>query len=242
MPEQEIIKHATKAYKVFKSPDMSMKSKITDILTEIAIIVFAVSISIWLSNWSEKRHDRKEEKEFLAGFKKDLKSEIENMTSSRDFYTKTIHGIEYFLSIQKGIALNRDSINKFSFIFFSSTDLDPHVSRYEGLKSSGKFKIIENKELLNNIIDLQETIIQRIQNLNEKYYQHNQMLENLINQNVQLAKNGNITNAAAVVSRSDMIILLNTSQSLIEFNIIGIHDKGIKKCTEIIGQIDEELK
>lgn len=242
MAEQEIIKHATKAYKVFKSPDKSMKSKITDILTEIVIIVFAVSISIWLSNWSEKRHDRKEEKEFLAGFKMDLQSEVENMTSSRDFYSKTLHGIGYFLSLGKGIALSKDSINKYSFIFFSSTDLDPHVSRYEGLKSSGKFKIIENKELLNNIIDVQETIIQRIQSLNEKYYQHTQMLENLINQNVQLAKNGNIINAAAVVSRSDMIILLTTSESLIEFNIIGVHDKGIKKCREIISQIDKELK
>jgi hypothetical protein len=68
------------------------------------------------------------------------------------------------------------------------------------------------------------------------------MLENLINQNVQLAKNGNIINAAAVVSRSDMIILLTTSESLIEFNIIGVHDKGIKKCREIISQIDKELK
>ena len=87
-----------------------------------------------------------------------------------------------------GGALSKDSINKYSFIFFSSTDLDPHISRYEGLKSSGKFKIIENKELLNNIIDLQETIIQRIQTLNEKYYQHTQKLEALVNKMFSLQK------------------------------------------------------
>lgn len=180
MAEHEIIKHTKKAFTILKSSNMDLKNKVTDILTEILIIVFAVSISIWLTNWSESRQDHKEEKEFLIGFKKDLQSEIINMTKSKEFYIKTLHGIGYFLSIGKGAALNKDSINKYSYIFFSSTDLDPHISRYEGLKSSGKFKIIENKELLNNIIDLQETIIQRIQTLNEKYYQHTQKLEALI--------------------------------------------------------------
>jgi len=242
MAEQEIIKHAKKAYMIFKSSNMSIKTKVTDILTEIVIIVFAVSISIWLSNWSERRHDRKEEKEFLTGFKKDLQSESENMTSSKEFYSKTLQGISYFLSIGKGGALNKDSINKYSFIFFSSTDLDPHVSRYEGLKSSGKFKIIENKELLNNIIDLQETIVQRIQTLNEKYYEHTQKLEALIDQNVHFTKDGEILNAEDVVKRNDLIIVLTTSGGIIQNNIMSVHDEGIKKCKEITAQIDEELK
>ena len=242
MAELEVIKHTKKAFTIFKSSNMGLKNKIKDILTEIIIIVFAVTISIWLTNWSERMHNRKEEKEFLVGFKKDLQSDIENMTNSKEFYIKTLHGISYFLTLGKGAALNKDSINKYSFIFFSSTDLDPHISRYEGLKSSGKFKIIENKELLNNIIDLQETIIQRIQTLNEKYYQHTQKLEALIDQNVQLAKNGEITNAEAVVKRNDMIIILSTTGGMIGSNIISIHDEGIMKCKEIIAQIDKELR
>ena len=56
----------------FLNRQTRVENKIIDILTEILIIVFAVSISIWLSNWSESRHDRKEEKEFLIGFKMDL--------------------------------------------------------------------------------------------------------------------------------------------------------------------------
>jgi hypothetical protein len=45
MAELEIIKHTKKAYTIFKSSNMNVKNKITDILTEILIIVFAVSIS-----------------------------------------------------------------------------------------------------------------------------------------------------------------------------------------------------
>jgi hypothetical protein len=242
MSEHEIIKHTKKAYAIFKSSDMGLKNKFIDIITEIVIIVFAVSISIWLSNWSESRHDRKEEKEFLIGFRKDLVTEMDNMSSSRGFYLKTLNGIKYFLNVEKGVTLNKDSISKYSFVFFSSTDLDPHTSRYEGLKSSGKFKIIENKELLNNIIDLHETIIQRIQTLNEKYYEHTQKLEALIVQNVHLAKGGGIINSEEVLKRNDMIILLTTTGGIIESNIIGIHNIGIKKCQEIMTQIDKELK
>ena len=62
MAEHEIIKHTKKAFKILKSSEMSLRNKLADILTEILIIVFAVSISIWLSNWSERRQDHKEEK------------------------------------------------------------------------------------------------------------------------------------------------------------------------------------
>jgi hypothetical protein len=242
MSEHEIIKHTKKAYSIFTSSEMGIKNKIIDILTEIIIIVFAVSISIGLSNWSESRHERQEEKEFLIGYQKDLQSLISNMTSSRKFYMNTLNGIQYFLSVGRGAALNKDSISRYSGIFFSSTDLDPHISRYEGLKSSGKFKIIENKELLNNIIDLHEAIIQRIQILDEKYYEQAQKLEALVVQNVHLTKGGDIINSEEVLKRDDMIILLTTAGGIIEANIIGEHDTGIKICQEIKTQIDKELK
>ena len=151
-------------------------------------------------------------------------------------------GIHYFLVNGDGKNINIDSINKYSDIFFSSTDLDPHIGRYEGLKSSGKFKIIENKELLNNIIYLHEGMIQRIQELNDKYYRHNEKLETVIFQNTRLGKNGRIENASLVLSRSDFKILLSINGGIIADNIIQAHEAGINKCNEIIKQIDEELK
>ena len=241
MAENEIIKHAKKAYTVFQSSSMGIKDKLKDIFIEIVIIVFAVSISIWFHNWSESIHDRGEEKEFLMGLKQDLQADIDNMKGSRDFYTATLHGIRYFLNSSKDGSLQKDSIMKYSDVFFSSTDLDPHIARYEGLKSSGKFKIVRNKELLNNIIDFHETVVQRIQVLDEKYYQHKDKLEAAVEQHVELSKDGSILNAGQVLKRSDVRILLELSGGLIISNIIGVHDRGIKKCQEIISQIDKEL-
>ena len=89
---------------------------------------------------------------------------------------------------------------------------------------------------------MKETIVQRIQTLNDKYYQHNEKLESLIEQNVKLAKSGEILNAETVITRSDMQILLSISGSIVEGNIIDIHNEGLMKCKEIIAQIDKELK
>ena len=242
MAENEIIKHFRKAYAIIKLSGKSIKHKLSEIFIEILIIVIAVSISIWFHNWNEGRHEKKEEKEFFIGLKRDLQHDMENMINSQKLYEYTLRGISYFLKTENGKYLNQDSINKYSDCFFSSTDLDPHIARYEGLKSSGMFTIMENKELLNNIIELHESIIQRIQDLDEKYYQHNQKIATLISQNAVLAKNGQVTNAAFIVSRSDFKILIGTSGGLIANNIIPIHKTGISKCHEIITQIDKELK
>ena len=242
MEGDEIMKHTKKSYAILRSKENNWKHKLGEIVIEILIIVFAVSVSIWLHNWSQKRHDEKEEKEFFIGLKEDLEVDITNMTNCNVFYENTLKGIRYFLEIGNGMTPNQDSINKYSGIFFNSIELDPHIGRYEGLKSSGKFEIIENKELLNNIITLHESIIQRIQELNEKYYRHNEILESVISQNTKLEKNGQIANTSEVTNRSDFKILLNINSGIIANNIIPANDAGINKCKEIIRQITAELK
>jgi len=242
MPENEIIKHSRKAFAVMKSSGKSIRRKLLEIFIEILIIVIAVTVSIGLNNWNERGHNVKDEREFLKGLKKDLQSDMTNMTNSEEMYEYTLRGISFYLKAEGGKDLNNDSINKYSDCFFNSTSLDPHIARYEGLKSSGKFTIIENKELLDNIIELHESIFQRIQDLDEKYYQHNEKIATLISQNIKLSKNGRVMNVASILGRSDFKILIGTSGGLILGNIIPIHKEGIKKCREIIRQIDIEMK
>jgi hypothetical protein len=242
MAEQEIIKHTKKTYSILKSKKTKMKEKFKEILVEILIIIFAVSVSIGLHNWSEKNHNKNEEKEFLLGLKEDLKADILNMKSSLAFYKENLTGINYFLRAEFVESLNQDSINIYKGVFFNSTELEPHIGRYEGFKSSGKFSIIKNKDLLNNIISLHESNIKRIQNLNEKHYKQTEKIETLISQNIKLAKNGVIINASEIVNRSDFKIILNSNKGLISNNIVPAHQLGIEKSNEIIKQIEKELK
>jgi hypothetical protein len=65
MAEQEIIKHTKKVYKIWNSKEHSRWQKIKEFFIEILIIVFAVTISIWLHNWSEHRNQQEDVKVFL---------------------------------------------------------------------------------------------------------------------------------------------------------------------------------
>jgi hypothetical protein len=242
MAEDEVRKHAKAAIKIFSDHKSSWQHKLKDIILEILIIVFAVSISIWFHNLSDKYQQRREQREFLTGFKKDLKNDIENIDSSRSFYENTLNGMLYFSKIGTGDSLNNDSLIKYGNIFFSSTELEPHISRYEALKNSGKFGIIEDKELLNKIIDLNESTLSNIQLLNGIYGKSIERISVFIQQNLQFNRQGNITNQETLLRNPQMRFLLSLGRSTIDQNVIPAHNEGIKKCYEIIQQIDKELQ
>ncbi|MEP6949460.1 MAG: DUF6090 family protein [Ginsengibacter sp.] len=158
MAEEEIIKHTKAAYNAWNNPHSGWKHKLKEIFIEIIIIVFAVSISIWLHNWSESRKDRKEEKEFLTGLKTDLQSDLKEMKGDTAAYNTILDGILYFHKVGGGDHLSGDSLNRYSWIFFASVRKQARTSRFEGLKGSGKLDIIENKALLRNIISFYQEI------------------------------------------------------------------------------------
>lgn len=242
MAEDEIRKHTKAAIKAFQDNGHNWKHKLMDVLLEVLIIVFAVSISIWFHNWSDELHEDKEEKEFLTGLKSDLKIDIENIKNSRDFYKYTADGMHYFMKAGASDMLNKDSLVKYGNLFFSSTELEPRISRYEALKSSGKLGIIENKELLNDIISLNESVIVRIQTLNGLYQHYIERSSGFIEEHAQLNHDGRMTNVPELIRSTQMRFLLIFGRSSIVNNLIPAHDDGIKECNKIIAEIDKETK
>src|SRR3569833_3151088 len=111
MAEDEIRKHTRAVYKTLRDPEKGWKHKLQDILLEIVIIVFAVTVSIWLHNWSESIKDRKAEKVFLTGLKGDLQADLSEMKSDRDGLTRMLNGVRYFEKVGAGMELNKDSLN-----------------------------------------------------------------------------------------------------------------------------------
>jgi hypothetical protein len=243
MAEEEIAKHTKKIYRTLKNKEDSWLHKLKEIIVEILIIVFAVSISIWFHNWSDRIHEREEEKEFLTGLQKDLKGDLVNLNESLQFYRYALAGTHYFIAIGNGAPINKDSVNKFNNVFFSSTDLEPHTSRYEGLKGSNSFGIIENKELLNDIIDLHESIFTRINTLDRYYHDDisNKMVP-FISTRVVLSANGASSNGKELAQTSEMRILMMTMNGYIRGNILDAHQAAIAKCNQISMEIDKELK
>jgi hypothetical protein len=156
MAEEEIVKHTKKIYKTWFNKDLSIWHKISEFLIEIAIIVFAVTISIWFHNMSEHRHQQEDVKQFLEGLKSDLTSDIAEMNSDKNSFENQRTIFSYLASLKKNEHPNRDTLNKYGNWLNNSTALNPNDGRFQGFKSSGKIGTIENKVLQNDIMDLYE--------------------------------------------------------------------------------------
>ena len=243
MSENEIVKHVEAAYKVAKDPEKHWLHKLKEILIEIFIIVFAVSLSIWFHNWSDSLHEHKEEREFLVGLQKDIHVDLENAERSRAYYATELKELRYFQRVGAGEPLNPDSMRTYIFAFFSNTSLEAQISRYEGLKGSGKFGIIENKELLNNIIDLHEGTFKHVQLLDGYYIDYTVRMGTFIQSHGQLSQtNDNITNLQELLRMPEMRFQLVYGVSFITSNLLSAHDSCIAQCHQLINQIDKELQ
>lgn len=58
MSEHEISKYTKAIYKEWKNPHHSWKHKLGEILTEIFIIVFAITLSLIVERWREHAHEK----------------------------------------------------------------------------------------------------------------------------------------------------------------------------------------
>jgi hypothetical protein len=85
MADQEIAKHTKNIWAVVRSPH-GFWHKVREMLLEIAIIVFAVSMSIWLHSVGEHRHEQAQVKTFLLGLKRDLQSDLSQIDSIVAFH------------------------------------------------------------------------------------------------------------------------------------------------------------
>jgi hypothetical protein len=156
---EHLIKHTRKAFSIFRVANMSWKHKASELLFEVIIIVFAVSVSLLLERWREKSVEHTHEKEFLIGLKEDLVRDIKEMTGDSSAYAFGVKAYDFY--VRNAGKFIEDSTQYYSYVYSYST-LQPNSSRFEGLKSSGKLDIIEDKELRQEIIRFYEEKIPHV--------------------------------------------------------------------------------
>ena len=239
MAEDEIVKHTRAVYKAWKNPNTGWQQKFREIVTEVLIITFAISLSVWLHNLSDRYNERKEERAFLSGLRIDLQGDLDNALSSKLFYNNAFSGFAYFDSVSRGAPFSQDSVIKYQPIFFSHTHLDAHYSRYEALKASGKFDIIENKDLLNKIILLHESTFKRAESLDAYYYEFSQRLCNYVQEHAELNASGTqLEHLESLLHVSQMRWLMVNGKSFISSNVVGSYDNCINQCRELLASIN----
>lgn len=239
MAEGEIAKHTKKIYKTWGAKELNLWHKLKEILVEIVIIVFAVTVSIWFHNRSEHRHQQEDVKTFLLGLQKDLTADIAEMQDDKHSYEMQKAAFTYISHTKPGKTLNNDSVAYYSNWIYNTTALNPNNGRFEGFKSSGKLGFIENDSLQNDILDLYQENIPSLLSSTSNYISQKNILFGYLQKT--LSRITDFTNNLAAVLNTEEAHNISRVLNFTD-EITGRYDATINKMKKIITEIEEEYK
>ena len=158
MADQEVAKHTKKALQLLAGDQHTFWHKVREIALEVLIIIFAVSMSIWLHSVGEHRHEQQQVKTFLLGLKIDLQADIEGTNKTIKRFRDSSDRFAYLAKLDPAVPLNQEQFDKaLEAIDLPLFDVFYHKARYEGFKTSGRLANIENEALLEDIVWLYES-------------------------------------------------------------------------------------
>lgn len=158
--QEEVAKHTEKIYKTIKDKEHGAGEKIREIAIEIGIIVFAVTLSIWLHGWSDHQQESKETREFLRGLKSDLIKDIRQLQENKATFSQVDSNFQFLRRLNDNHLIDTASNHLIThYLDFSMSVTHANVGRYDGFKSSGKIGTIEDDSLKQEILEYyQQTI------------------------------------------------------------------------------------
>jgi hypothetical protein len=185
MAEQEVIKHTKRAFKILGNKKSTFWNKLKDFVTEVAIIVIAISLSIWFSNLSEHRNEQKIAKTFLSGLKDDIHGDITETNDILGTYKNYKLLYTYLSSLDKNKIPNKDSLRMALSYINSNTFLRAHKSRFNGFLSAGKIMTIENDSLTQDILNYYQEVLPALTSSEEVWISGNNALLTYLDNNVK---------------------------------------------------------
>ncbi len=234
----EIIKHTRKIKDKLEEKKESSSERWKEIITELLIIIFAVSLSTWFHDLNEHRSHQKEVNEFLVDLKDDLNKDIVGLEGQNKSIYELLKQFKFARNLNN---TSVDSLDKSNAKYPLDTDFrlffgEENSGNYEGFESSGKTVFIENKKLKKLILSYYKHHVPATEKAGETFMITFTKLADFITQNTVVGKN------------KSAIFLDTTFQTDTEISIkhanenIRIGNVGIKKIKEIIVEIDKELK
>jgi hypothetical protein len=232
--QEEVTKHTKKIYNTVKNTEHTLGEKTKEIIIEIFIIVFAVSLSIKLHSWSEHRHQQEEVSVFLGNLKNDLKDDIKTIDFEKEEYQKANIGYEKILGLT---TLQLDSIYKSkNVVHFPVYSHGPkiNIGNFEGFKSSGRIGYIEDEQLKQKILNYYQRVVPAINEVDRTYNDFlfkcfDKMIENADKPEEKMYSDAKFKKAV------DFLVKLGK-------NNIRLYDKnGKTEATELIKEIEKTM-
>jgi hypothetical protein len=232
--QEEVTKHTKKIYGTMKNTEHTLGEKTKEIIIEIFIIVFAVTLSIGLHSWSEHRHQQEEVTAFLVNLKNDLQNDIKILDEEKEEYKKANLGYEKILGLT---TFQLDSIQKSkNEVNFPIHSQGPklNIGNYEGFKSSGKIGYIEDEQLKLKMIQYYQRVVFSVNEVDKIYNDYlfkcfDKMIENADKSEDKLYSDPKF--------KKTIFFLIKIGK-----NNIRVYDKiGKTQAKELIKEIDKKI-
>jgi hypothetical protein len=238
--EHEIIGHSKKALRVLKNTEMTFWEKVKEIAVEILIIVFAVTFAAYIERAREHAKEQSEAKEFVLGFKEDLKNEIKHLKESKNAMDTMNKSYSSIIKLKEKDIDSLEKKHAKTTFYIPRFNSHPVNGRYDGFKSSGRIQTIEDDSLRNNILTLQEQDLPFI-DFSENVFNGNQKrLEDLLinSSNTLNDKPANVIKLLASAKGKFILdFALNYATSVTKG-----YDGAITDAEKIISRIDKVYK
>ncbi|RXM48645.1 DUF6090 family protein [Flavobacterium sp. YO12] len=232
--QEEVQKHTQRIYKAAKNKEHSLGDKVKEILIEIFIIVFAVTLSISLHSWSEHKHQQEEVKVFLENLKNDLQNDVKSIDIEKEAYKKSNIDYEKILALTpRQLDSIYKSKNKVEFPIYSHGP-KMNIGNFEGFKSSGKIGYIEDEKLKQKILNYYQIYVPAINEV-DKYY--NDFLFKCFDKMIENADKSEQEMYADPKFKKTVEFLVKLGK-----NNIRVYDQNTRPLTiELIKEIEKEL-
>lgn len=228
--QDELVKHSRKILRIFRKTNESFIKKSAETGIEVLIIVFSVSLSIWLHSLKEHGKEQKEVRMFLTNIREDLKQDNQWLISDTAAYKTEMVQLNEItkLASLKAADLKRNNIevNFPMYLFMNKIN----NGNYEGFKSSGKIGYIENEELKKAILDYYQQDALKIIEMNSLFNQYQIETFNSFDNTLD-----DYTIIQKIQTKIEFL------QLLAETNYRYCSNTLIKKANDLIFAIDKEL-
>jgi hypothetical protein len=240
MSAHDVIKQSSRIAGIMNERNNNVKHKVGEILLEVIIIVFAITLSLFFERWRQNVEDHELEHTFLQGLRGDLSRDVNLLEAASAKWAQMGNATHYFIKPENQINWSQDSIDYWGRQCFHNVYFFPSTNRYEALKSTGKINVIEDKRLQDDIVDLYQTKIPDLeQQLNFfNTFANSQVMSYLAN-NLKRDENNNAILDKAFFTDVRM-------RNLLSFysidDILKRADSTISKSKRILQEVDENLK
>jgi len=234
MAELEVAKHGKNVIHLMTKKEHGLAHRVREIAVEIAIIVFAVSMSIWLHGLSEHHHKQQEVRSFLLGLKNDLAADATQLGKMSEGYRGFDANHAYLASLDPA---KQPDWEKFKAAYAASNAnwyFIPTRSRYDGFLMSGRLANIEDDKLLTAILNLYQSKLPEIQTSEGGWSTRQHKLRDYRESQLEGDDDASLFRVTTTPKGKRLLREMNTSPQLYER-----YQNYVDRSRQIIRMIDE---